>query len=97
MRGGILLGCTFRNVDDHFTWAFAGVYGPNFWIGMEGSFGMSWLVCSAGEICFGALRVILMLLDSLVRDWAKLVYAQLWWTCLISFLIRALVGGTFFF
>jgi hypothetical protein len=65
------------------------------WVGMKGSFGMSWLVCSAGEICFGALRVILMLLDSLVRDWAKLVYAQLWWTSLISFLIRALVGGTF--
>jgi hypothetical protein len=23
------LGVTFRNVEDHFTWVFAGVFGPN--------------------------------------------------------------------
>jgi hypothetical protein len=47
-------------------------------IGIEGSFGMSWLVYSVGGICLSALGAILTLLDSLVRDRAKLVYAQLW-------------------
>jgi hypothetical protein len=28
--GEFTLAVTFRNVDNHFTWAFAGVYGPNF-------------------------------------------------------------------
>jgi hypothetical protein len=29
--GGVYtMAVTFRNVEDHFTWAFAGVYGPNF-------------------------------------------------------------------
>jgi hypothetical protein len=36
-------------------------------IGIESFFGMSWLVCSFGRTCLGALGVILMLLDSLVR------------------------------
>ena len=22
------VACSFRNIEDHFTWAFAGVYGP---------------------------------------------------------------------
>ena len=47
------LAVTFRNVEDHFTWAFAGVYGPNS-DRDRGSFGMSWLVYSAGETCLSA-------------------------------------------
>jgi hypothetical protein len=28
--GKFSLALTFRNVEDHFTWAFVGVYGPNY-------------------------------------------------------------------
>jgi hypothetical protein len=28
--GEFPIACSFRNVEDQFTWAFAGVYGPNF-------------------------------------------------------------------
>jgi len=44
--------------------------------GREGSFGMSWLVCSASGICLGVLGVTSMLPDSLVRDRAKLIYVM---------------------
>jgi len=71
------LAITFRNVEDQFTWAFAGIYGPNsIWI--EGSFGKSWLDYTVGGICLSALGVISTLPDSLVRDRVKLVYAVLW-------------------
>jgi len=42
--GEFTLVVTFQNVDDHLTWAFAGVYGPNSDGGIEGFFGMSWLI-----------------------------------------------------
>lgn len=67
-------------------------------IGIEDSFGMSWLVYKVGGICLGALGVFSMLPYSLVRDQAKLVHAQLWWSFLITFFIKArwtLVGRTF--
>ena len=55
--GELSLAATFRNVEDHFTWAFVGVHDPNFdWD--RGLFGMSWLVYSAGGTCLGALGVI---------------------------------------
>jgi hypothetical protein len=44
-------------------------------IGIEGFFGLSWLVCSVGGTYLGALRVILMLTGSQVRDREKFVYA----------------------
>lgn len=28
--GEFTIACSFRNVEDQLTWAFAGVYGPNF-------------------------------------------------------------------
>ena len=28
--GRIFVSCKFKNVVDHFVWAFTGVYGPNF-------------------------------------------------------------------
>jgi hypothetical protein len=52
-----------ENVEDNFTWAFAGVYGPNS-NRDRGLLEMSWLVYLVGGTCLGALRVILMLLDS---------------------------------
>jgi hypothetical protein len=51
--GEFSLTVTFRNVDDHFTWAFAGALIP---IGIEGSFWMTWLVYFAGATCLVALR-----------------------------------------
>jgi len=38
--GEFTLAVTFRNIKDHFTWTFTGVYGPNSH-GIEGFFGMS--------------------------------------------------------
>jgi hypothetical protein len=36
-------------------------------MGIEGSFGMTWLVCLVGRTCLGALGVMLMSLNYLVR------------------------------
>jgi hypothetical protein len=57
----------FKNVDDHFIWAFA-VSMDLILIGIEYFYGMSWLVCLVGGTCCGALGEILMSLIFLVRD-----------------------------
>jgi hypothetical protein len=64
--GEFTLAITFRNVEDHSTWAFAGVYGPNLDRDRRLLFDeltglLSWWHC------LGVLEVILMLPDSPVR------------------------------
>jgi hypothetical protein len=75
--GGVYtMAVTFRNVEDHFTWAFAGGSMALILIGIEDCFGTRWLICLVGGTCLGALWVISTLLGSLVRDWEKLAHAQ---------------------
>jgi hypothetical protein len=54
--GEFTLACLFKKVDDHLTWAFADVYGPN----SDGGRRLLWdeLAGLLGGICLGALRVI---------------------------------------
>jgi len=49
-----VVSCSFRNVADDFTWAFAGVYAPIL-IVVEGLFGRHWLAFFVGRICLCAL------------------------------------------
>jgi hypothetical protein len=41
--GEFIVACSFRNIEDQFTWASASVYGPNSNCD-EGFYGMHWLV-----------------------------------------------------
>lgn len=43
-------------------------------IGIEGFYGMNWLACIVVGTCLGVFEVILMSLDSLVKDRVRLVY-----------------------
>jgi hypothetical protein len=65
--GEYVVACSFKNVADDFSWAFAGVYGPHIissrrllWEELAGL--MSWW------ICLGALGVISMSLIFRMKD-----------------------------
>jgi membrane-associated phospholipid phosphatase len=72
-------------------------------MGIEGFFGMNWLVCLVGGTCLGALGVILTSLVSLVRDREKPVFSptMVEFSKKIDFIFDQglmdlpLVGGTF--
>jgi hypothetical protein len=55
--GEYTVACSFRNVEDQFTWAFTGVYGPNYDCDRRFLW-MNWLGCSVGGTCHGALGEI---------------------------------------
>jgi ABC-type branched-subunit amino acid transport system permease subunit len=55
--GAYFVACSFRNVNDNFEWAYAGVYDPNVDSGRR-CFGMNWLGCFVGGIYCGVLGVI---------------------------------------
>ena len=55
--GAYFVACSFRNANDNFEWAYAGVYDPNVDSGRR-CFGMNWLGCFVGGIYCGVLGVI---------------------------------------
>jgi hypothetical protein len=68
--GEFSLAVSFRNIEDHSTWTFAGVHDHNsdrarrlLWDG--------WIVYPVGGTCLGVLGVILMSLVSPVKGWEK--------------------------
>lgn len=87
MWGEFTLACSFRNVDDHFTWALW-VFMTLILMGIEDFFGMNWKIYLVGGTCLGALGEILTSLVSLVKDQEKPVLIHLRWNSQISFLIR---------
>jgi hypothetical protein len=57
--GEFSLAVTFRNVEDHFTWAFVGVYSPN----SVRDKGLIWdelVVYSASGTCLGAVGDVIV-------------------------------------
>jgi len=52
--GEFVLACSFRSVEDDFSWAFAGFYGPNM-DALRSSLWMSWLASLLGGCCLGVL------------------------------------------
>jgi hypothetical protein len=60
--GKFTLAVTFKNVEI-ISPGLLRVFMTLILIWIKGFFGMSWLVCSAGGICRGALGVTLMLLE----------------------------------
>jgi hypothetical protein len=85
--GEFLFAVSFRNIEDQFSWAFAGVYGPYvdgdrryLWdelIGLHSWWVLPWCIWGTS-----------MSHTFLVRDWVWPIIVQLCWSFLISFRSR---------
>jgi hypothetical protein len=65
--GEFVLACSFRSVEDDFSWAFAGFYGPNM-DALRSSLWMSWLASLLGGCCLCVLGETLTSFVFLPKD-----------------------------
>jgi hypothetical protein len=68
--GEFIVACSFKNVEDHFTWAFANIYGPN----CDGDRRLLWDELASLVSWWSLLWCIggvLTFVVSLVRNWDK--------------------------